>query len=362
MARQQGANDLVIVQTTIPDYRTRFFAALVSELDGRVVLVSGDEDWTPDVRHAGGVPHVRVRNVYLAGRRVLWQSGALKHGLGADVLVLTLNPRILTNWVALVVRRLRRRRTVLWGHAWPRQGVASRTDRVRSVMRRLASSIIVYTETDAIALARARPGMKVSAAPNSLYSESELGPVETAPEVTDFVCVGRLIPAKKPGLLLEAFLHALPSLDEDVRLVVVGDGPLRAELEQRATSSGASERIVFTGHASDLDALRAVYARAIASVSPGYVGLSLTQSLGFGVPMLIAREEPHAPEVEAAVEGENSYMFSSDSVEELARLLVTMASDRASWLARRPDIAARARAIYTIESMVRAFVANVDRR
>jgi len=96
-------------------------------------------------------------------------------------------------------------------------------------------------------------------------------------------------------------------------------------------------------------------------VSPGYVGLSLIQSLGFGVPMLIARDEPHAPEVEAAVEGENSFMFESDSVSALAELLVTMADDRASWLARRPALAESARRTYSIENMVRSFVENVVR-
>lgn len=45
-----------------------------------------------------------------------------------------------------------------------------------------------------------------------------------------------------------------------------------------------------------------VYANALVSVSPGYVGLSLTQSLSFGVPMLIAIDEAHVPEIDAALD------------------------------------------------------------
>ena len=119
---------------------------------------------------------------------------------------------------------------------------------------------------------------------------------------------------------------------------------------------GLADRVVFEGHRGTIDELRPLYRDAIASVSPGYVGLSLIQSIGFGVPMLFARDEPHSPEIEAAIEDENVRSFPSDSPKELASLLVSVARERAAWLARREEISGWTRANYSVEVMVAAFV------
>ena len=91
-------------------------------------------------------PLTLVDNVFLWKRRLVWQRGVVRPLLAADVAILELNPRILSNWLILAGRRLRRRPTVLWGHAWSRSGARSRTDRIRDVMRRLGNVILVYTE------------------------------------------------------------------------------------------------------------------------------------------------------------------------------------------------------------------------
>jgi glycosyltransferase involved in cell wall biosynthesis len=56
------------------------------------------------------------------------------------------------------------------------------------------------------------------------------------------ITVCRLVPWKG----VDALIRLLPEL-QDTRLVVVGDGPLRAELEHLAHSCGISERVVFLG-------------------------------------------------------------------------------------------------------------------
>lgn len=348
--------DVALIQTTIPDYRTAFFEGLAKSVGPRFLLLSGDEDWYPDLRHAGRVPHVTTKNVFLARRQLLWQRGAFRPLLAARVAVVGLNPRIVTNWIVLVGRRLTGRRTVVWGHAWSRRGSASPTDRLRSLMRRLGDTVIVYTETEALQVRAASPRLDVVAAPNALYPRHVLTPLD-GEEATDFVFVGRLNPSKKPHLLLDAFSLAAPRLPQDVRLVFVGDGPDRDSLERKAVAA-LGDRVHFAGHVSELDRIRSVYARAIASVSPGAAGLSLIQSLGFGVPMILARDEPHGPELEAAAEG-NVLMFERNSTVELADLLVTVATNRKLWQSRRHEIAAPIAERYSIEAMVEAFVAGL---
>jgi glycosyltransferase involved in cell wall biosynthesis len=348
------AADVVVVQTNLPDYRAGFFELLCRRLDSRLLLLSGEDDFAAHVQPLTSVPYGRTRNRFLAGRRLMWQSGVVWPVLRARVAVLIINPRLLSVWAALLLRKMLGRRTVLWGHAWPRRGRGTRSDHVRHIMRRLADTLIVYTETEAAELRACMPGADVVAAPNALYSLADLARADPSGRRRDFLCVGRLVPEKKPGLLLSAFLLARDRLPADVRLVFVGDGPLHDELV--AGAKGAADRIVFEGHVSELEKLAPAYADALATVSPGYVGLSLTQSLCFGVPMLIGRQEPHSPEIEAAVEGQNACFFESDSPEALASLLVSVFQQRDDWVARRRSIAEVARRAYTVEAMVERFI------
>jgi glycosyltransferase involved in cell wall biosynthesis len=354
---RRSRDDVVLVQTVVPDYRTSFVDCLRERLGKRFILLSGTEDWTHDIRHMDAAASVGVRNRYFARRRLLWQSGAVRRAISAEVTVLPLNPRIVSSWVVLVARRIRSRRTLLWGHAWPRKGRATRSEPVRGLMRRLAGSVIVYTEQEARQLREQSRGLDVTAAPNAIYRRHEIVPADASQPTTDFLFVGRLTNSKKPVLLLEAFELARAALPSDVRLVFIGEGPQFEEVRERVVARGLENRVLLLGHVSDVGRLRKAYGKAIAAVSPGYVGLSLIQSLGNGVPMLVARDEPHAPEVEAIVEGENGWFFDSDSPDALGSRLVEIARQRAIWASRRNQISDNVRSTYTVEQMVDRFVA-----
>lgn len=65
--------------------------------------------------------------------------------------------------------------------------------------------------------------------------------------------VGRMAPEKAYDDLITAFA-GLRS-DGDVRLLLVGDGPLRGDLEAQARGSGLENRVIFTGFRSDVPTL-----------------------------------------------------------------------------------------------------------
>jgi glycosyltransferase involved in cell wall biosynthesis len=86
--------------------------------------------------------------------------------------------------------------------------------------------------------------------------------------------VGRLEGTKR----VELVIRGLARGDRTTRLVVAGDGPLRAQLEQLAAAEGVADRVTFTGHV-DGRALVDLYAGALAVIFPpfdedyGYVTL-----------------------------------------------------------------------------------------
>jgi glycosyltransferase involved in cell wall biosynthesis len=347
----QMAEKVIVVQTVATEYNLPVFERLRDALHGEFRVYAGSEFFEPTVRHSLRPDLItELDNHFFFGRRLLWQSGMWRSLLAADSAIAEFNPRILSTWALLLARRLVSKRTVLWGHAWPRAGRAQRSIWVRKLMGNLADAVVVYTETQARELRELMPEMTIIAAPNALYAASSMGAV-TIDIPNNILFVGRLVSSKKPALLLEAFSKAQPSLPHESILTFVGEGPELERLRKRTDELGLERRVQFVGHVSDFDALRDLYGRSLISVSPGYVGLSITQSFAFGVPMLISRREPHAPEIEAALEGENALFFAENNADALAAALIAVFHEKQRWIDSRDQIARSCAASYSIEQM-----------
>lgn len=104
-------------------------------------------------------------------------------------------------------------------------------------------------------------------------------------ETTVMVSVGRLAKEKNCGELL----HLLSTLqDLPVLLLLVGDGPVRNELEKKARELGVADRVIFTGMVPPEEVGRYYQAGDIfvsASTSETQ-GLTYFEALSVGLPML----------------------------------------------------------------------------
>lgn len=98
----------------------------------------------------------------------------------------------------------------------------------------------------------------------------------------------RLSPEKRPGRALDA-LDQLRRGGVDAVLVVAGEGPLRARLEQRARDTGLP--VTFLGHVGSRDRLSALQASADVVLAPGPAetfGLSAIEALACGTPVVVS--------------------------------------------------------------------------
>ncbi|MEV6835917.1 glycosyltransferase [Streptomyces sp. NPDC051133] len=110
------------------------------------------------------------------------------------------------------------------------------------------------------------------------------------------VLCSRLSVEKRPGTALDA-LEALLRRGRPAVLVVAGDGPLRARLEQRAREHGLP--VTFLGHISDRTALGALQASADVCLAPGPAetfGLAALEAMACGTPV-VASASSALPEV-----------------------------------------------------------------
>lgn len=135
--------------------------------------------------------------------------------------------------------------------------------------------------------------------------------------------------AWKKGIhdLLQTMPRLLASVPE-VRLVIVGDGPLRQELEAQATSLGCSSRVLFLGARQDaLDLLSTFDVFVLPSVIEG-MSNALLEAMAAGRPV-VATDVGGNPEV--VVNGEAGFIVPAADPECMAAAITTLlhAPDRA---------------------------------
>jgi glycosyltransferase involved in cell wall biosynthesis len=174
--------------------------------------------------------------------------------------------------------------TVVSFHGWSRAW-AERVDRlplvrtlVRSVLLSADATTALTADQDA-ALRRwgAREVTRIGNAwdPNAVATRRVPGP-------PSILFLGRLVPEKRPTLLLDALVHLPP----DVQVVLAGAGPLESELRIAAGAFG--DRVRLTGWL-DAEGRRSALARASALVLPSEdeaMPLAVLEALASGVPVV----------------------------------------------------------------------------
>lgn len=300
-----------------------------------------------------------LHNHYSRGELLVQTHYPWRAALASDVVVLDLNPRVLNVWLVTIGRCIMRRRTLLWGHAFPRDGASRPTRYLRYLLVGLSAGAICYTEDEAESLRR-RTRKPTWAAPNALYPRRSMR-FEADTVRRHVLYCGRLEREKKPALLLDAFRVVAERIDE-VCLTFVGTGPEEEELRKSAERSGLGHRVSFHGHipVSDIARLAKVFGGAFVTVIPGFAGLTLTHSTGFGVPVVLAADAPHAPEFSLFREGFNGVSFQSNDVDNLAETIVRVWNDSERWQNRGPAISADCSSQYCLEAMTMGLLRAVN--
>lgn len=168
--------------------------------------------------------------------------------------------------------------------------------------------------------------------------------------------VGRLVPEKDLGGLLEAF--ARPELAGDAVLWLAGEGPERPRLEARIAALGLAERVRLLGERTDT--LRLMQAADLLVLPSREEGLSnvLLEAMGNGLPV-VATAVGGTPEL--VEDGHTGCLVPGGDVRTLAAAIACLLADaparqRLGAAARR-----RAEAAFSLDAMIEATAAVYDR-
>jgi len=162
------------------------------------------------------------------------------------------------------------------------------------------------------------------------------------------VFVGRLAAVKGAPVLLEAF-RAVRAAHPQATLTLIGDGPLRADLEARAAALGLDDAVAFTGYLSQ-QAVADRLADADVFVLPSFaegVPVVLMEAMASGLPVVTTRIAGIPELVEHGVSG---LLVPPGDVEALAAALTGLLADPA----RRARMGAAGRATVAAEFDIEA--------
>jgi glycosyltransferase involved in cell wall biosynthesis len=236
----------------------------------------------------------------------------------------------------------RSHQVVTWHEAWGRHwleeyGALGHVGRwVEGSVARLPASHVAVSNDTAVAM------REVGVVPDRIIEAGvdwqTIAGVAPRP-IADVVFVGRLIPTKNLGLLLDAF-RSLANSGQSVSLCVVGDGPSRVSLERRTAELGLDSQVSFVGALPDWLSVVAVVkgARLLAmpSLREGF-GLVALEAAACGTPVVTVDHPRNA--VRELVEHGRTGLVVPPTTHDLAEGIKTLIEDER----RRVEMGERAR-------------------
>jgi glycosyltransferase involved in cell wall biosynthesis len=201
---------------------------------------------------------------------------------------------------------------------------------VRRVLLRADAWQAISHRIAATLRSRGVPQARIAAIPNAVDAARFLPPARPSNHRPRFLFIGRLVHEKSLPTLLSAFADIAPR-HPDATLTIVGTGPQRAHLESDVQALGITDRVTFSGHCTDIEAL---LAQATVGVLPSRMeGLSnaLLECMASGLPMVASRISGNEDFVR---HGENGWLFEAGDRNGLAACLSAAASlDPEQWRA-----------------------------
>jgi glycosyltransferase involved in cell wall biosynthesis len=167
------------------------------------------------------------------------------------------------------------------------------------------------------------------------------------------VYVGRLVPGKGLSYLLQAWAQVVTRYPS-ATLLLVGDGPLRRELEEQAESLNVQSRVRFLGARQDVHLILQEADLAISpSLSEG-LSNSILEAMASGLPVVATRIPGTAELIE---DGRTGILVQPADSEDLARGILSLLADADMRRRLGAQAAEVVRSRYSLSQMVDSFCA-----
>lgn len=214
--------------------------------------------------------------------------------------------------------------TYVWG-IWLTENKIANWLRIAAIHRCKASIFYCQQHLDAV-VALGVDSAKLYVAPNTI-DVSNIKQQRAHNKRNCILFVGSFTKRKGLCRLIRIFASLLPKIENDIRLVLVGDGPEMESLRNLISDLGIIERTMLPGRVNDQMSLAPFYSQALVAVSLSQAGLSVLQSMGFGVPFLTIKNTLSGGETNNIINGVNGYIVEDNDIA-IANALLSITIDR----------------------------------
>lgn len=167
--------------------------------------------------------------------------------------------------------------------------------------------------------------------------------------------VGRMQAVKDQVMLARAFVHALelaPRLKPRMRLVMVGDGPVRAQAQAVLDAAGATALAWLPGERSDVaDIMRGLHAFALPSLAEG-ISNTILEAMASALPVVATNVGGNA---DLVLHGQTGDIIAAGDPLAMARRLIHLASEPTAASAMGIAGRARVQASFSMQAMVKNY-------
>jgi sugar transferase (PEP-CTERM/EpsH1 system associated) len=171
--------------------------------------------------------------------------------------------------------------------------------------------------------------------------------------------VGRLSPVKDQLLLARAFMRALelaPEARRQLRLVVVGEGPLRGSIEGILREGGASALSWLAGNRGDIPlVMRGLDMFVLPSIAEG-ISNTILEAMATALPIVATRVGGNAE----LLDDDTGTLVDSGDVEDMARAVLDDWRDRDAARARGRQARAEVERRFSLDRMVAGYAELYD--
>lgn len=199
-----------------------------------------------------------------------------------------------------------------------------RLDKIRFWLNNKADSLIFYTNYP-IKRYVEDGGLKkekLFVANNTVFVDER---INIPPIKKHFLFVGSLYKAKKIYLLLESYLKVYKKNNNLQPLFIVGDGEEKNNILKWMRDNNLSNNIILTGPIFDQRKLKEYYIDAIACISPGQAGLTVLNSMAYGVPFVTNKNAITGGEIFNIKNNINGILYDND--EDLIDIIQDLSKD-----------------------------------
>ena len=316
-----------IVYTHFPHYRFPIFSALSNSntfkfkffFDQKLSMNGIKEGLTSDITNYRDIKTYQFM-------KFMFQPYVIYHSLytKSDMVIYLGNPFIISNWIAMIILRLRKKQSMLWTHGWIKK------DRfpisiIRNFFYSLSDGLLLYGKNAYnIGISNGFTKNFMHIIFNSLDYESQKSALKNRKNAKDsegkissyFLVVGRLV----NSLEIDVLIDALVISKKEIIVKIVGDGPEKNRLKKRVRDNQLP--IEFLGPIYDEKCLSKIFLDAIAVISPGKVGLLAMHALAYGIPVITHSDKSaQMPEFEALDSQVTGFFFDHKSENDLSRVI-----------------------------------------